>query len=280
MDRLTGYEQYKELMRDAKARGCNVGNCFFLPKDVRAKASRGSLSFCRLDEGLLLIEDAGPIYRLYYQLSVAAIDGGREKRDGARPCSEFEKPVVIELVVNGGDASWRAPHEKVVRWLGFELGRRSGHMAMHSADAGSATEEGQAAGVAPASESDCRLLHQALWEVFDPRFAFLPTYEDYARAIEEGRVLLAKGPDGIAGALDYSYKGVVFTLDHLWVRGDQRGRGIARSLLGAYHRSCATTARSFNLWVDLSNTPAVSLYEKAGYAFLEKRAYEYVRNPR
>ena len=82
MNSLT-YENWKQSVAEAKSRGWKLTNCYFLPKALQLKIDAGVLSLRWIENGLILLEDAGSFYRCYYYLSPDDRPGRLElDRDG------------------------------------------------------------------------------------------------------------------------------------------------------------------------------------------------------
>ena len=62
MDKISSFEQYKQILSEAQSRRWRFSNCYFLPAVAREKIGAGVLSVLRLDGGLVVLEDAGDLF--------------------------------------------------------------------------------------------------------------------------------------------------------------------------------------------------------------------------
>jgi ribosomal protein S18 acetylase RimI-like enzyme len=128
------------------------------------------------------------------------------------------------------------------------------------------------------SEADWRQLRRVrLQALADSPAAFGTTLEeaeafpeqrwrDRARGSDVARQFLAwmgEEPVGLAGAIiEPGYAEVV----SVWVRPDQRGRGVARGLMdAAIGFAVSAGAGEIRLWVTDGNSPARGLYQRLGF---------------
>lgn len=76
----------------------------------------------------------------------------------------------------------------------------------------------------------------------------------------------ARGPGLIAIADGYAHEDATVDVGGMWVRPEQRGRGIGRRLLEAVSEWAASRGAShLDLTVVTTNGPALTLYERAGF---------------
>ena len=268
MEKIRSEQEYRSAVSLAKARGYRLSNCFFLPADIRKKTAEGTLSFQSLDDGLLLLDQAGTFYRCYYFLPESFVP---------RPL-KLDRDAVIEFPFSGAMNELQLAQVRMISGMGFHLGRESGMMSV-SPEAVVFFSEGQPedprAGLA--EEGDIPQILDLLNRCFDPLYAFLPDEEELQAAVRNGQVLVVREkPRRIAAALYSGRERNTAVIRQIAVEPLRRGNGLAGCLLDGYHRMYRKEVSLFRHWVDLRNSPAVSMYRKAGYAFTLRKANEYV----
>lgn len=111
-----------------------------------------------------------------------------------------------------------------------------------------------------ARPDEAGLIHQLIWNNFDPRAEHLPSLEEVA----QGTILIAESEGSIAALLFYSGAKITTTLRYWLVMPEFRGHGFGRAVLERYFAECST-CRRFLLWVECGNSRAIAQYERAGY---------------
>ncbi len=97
--------------------------------------------------------------------------------------------------------------------------------------------------------------------------------------IQENAILIARDiNDCCLGALHFKKRGGVTWLNHLAVTEQARGRGVGRGLVEAYIEQGHVDGNSrYQLWVQRQNTPAVNLYQKKGFTYLNKSSLSMIK---
>ena len=268
MDKLFSYEAWKQAQSDARAKGLKLSNCFLLPADLRRKIDAGLLSMLWTENGLFLLEDCGSFYRCYYYLSPTERPGSLR----------VDRETVIEFPFTGEPNSNQLLQIEKLHELGFVKDRESGMMSC-TPDKLIRHPLPDALQICSASEGEIAEILNLLDRTFDARFAFLPTKEELLSAVAEDRVLVAMRDGRIVAALHAGFEKTVAAIRHVAVVEDCRGCGLGKSIVEAYHRRFAERATAFQHWVDLHNTPALSMYQSFGYAFSLRKANEYILTP-
>lgn len=264
MDKVSSFEQYKRILAEARDRRWRFSNCYFLPAAAREKIGAGVLSVLRLDDGLLMLEDAGDFYRFHYFLP--------EEGDPVPPA--LDKPAVAEFPFAGTLREKQRREIGKLAAMGFRLGRESGQMEAAPEElANPPAPEGIAA---VAGQGDAAGVAELLRDSFNPLYAFLPTDGELGDAVREGRVFVVRERGRVAGALVSSFEKEIASIRQVAVAPGGRGRGLGRALTAAYHGHYRGRARRFRHWVDLANAPAVAMYRAFRYDFTVRRANEYV----
>ena len=111
---------------------------------------------------------------------------------------------------------------------------------------------------------------------FDPLYAFLPAEAELCKLIDKGCVWVVREDTAVAAALVCEFDKGVASIRQVAVEASRRGNGLGAALIRAYHDRYRNEARRFQHWVDLHNEPAVRMYQKYGYTFTVRKAYEYL----
>ena len=222
MTRLESYEQYKQAVTGAKARGLRSSNCFFLPAAVKEKIEAGTLHLLETDRALFLLEDGGGFYRCYFYLPEGEVP---------EPLS-LDRQAVIEFPFSGEPNERQLAQIGQIRALGFRLGRESGLM---TAAADRITDRPVRNGLSPeeALPADRDRVAALLRECFDPRYAFLPGTEELEADILAGRVQVLRQDGQAAAVLVSGCEKQTAVLRLLAVDPARRRMGLGAALVNA-----------------------------------------------
>ncbi len=81
-----------------------------------------------------------------------------------------------------------------------------------------------------------------------------------------------------SGMLQAEFKNNTFWLGHIVVHKDFRGKGLANHLVEFYlQEGIKNKANQFQLWVIKDNEPAVNLYKKKGFVYLNKSSHSMLK---
>ena len=267
MDRVGSFEQYRDAVAGARAKGYALSNCFFLPAAAQRKILEGTLFFHALDEGLLLLDDRGGFYRCYYYLPP----------EGGPRGVTLDKPAVIELPFNGALNEGQRLQVRKIEGMGFRLGRESGMMTAAPAQLADARPLASAASACqPACRADAAQILALLNRCFNPLYAFLPSESELCASMDAGRVWAARRGETVDAVLISDYQKQTASILQVAVEASRRGKGLGKALVQTYHDRYRGEAARFQHWVDLHNEPAVRLYRELGYAFSIRKANEYI----
>lgn len=97
--------------------------------------------------------------------------------------------------------------------------------------------------------------------------------------MQEKAILMAKNIDGeCLGALHFEKKAGVLWLNHVAVLKESRGAGVGLGLLEAYIEQGHVDDNSrYQLWVQRANTPAIKLYQKKGFTYINKSTLSMIK---
>ena len=103
---------------------------------------------------------------------------------------------------------------------------------------------------------------------------------NYQALLEHGDVIVAKDIKGkFLGALHQTMENRVAWASHLVVIKETRGKGVVKAVLHNLIESNHTDDRSrYMLWVQQQNEPAVKMYQKTGFKYLNKSTLSMIRH--
>ena len=116
-----------------------------------------------------------------------------------------------------------------------------------------------------ASAGDARDVAALLDRLLDRFAEQVPDVDELERAAGEGRLLLVREADAVAGMLMYDLKGQSAQLRFWHVDEHLHGRGVGRRLMEAFLARCAG-ARRLVLWVIGDNARSIAIYRRYGFA--------------
>lgn len=98
--------------------------------------------------------------------------------------------------------------------------------------------------------------------------------------LENGDVIIAEDINGtFLGALHQTLENRVAWVAHLAVVQEARGKGVGKALLDHFIKSNHANDRSrYMLWVQKQNTPAVKMYQKTGFKYMNKSTLSMIRH--
>ena len=258
------FEQYSQLVERYNHKG-RITNDYFQNEAADLIIHNRLFAVCGQDNALLMVQKDG-FFRLYYYIN---------NIDELLPLPESE--LVTEILFRGENAP-----EAEVQWLermGFQKNLvRDQYFAKYASLTPSMPISGLMIDVATTEED-------ALWAIklFNASFDkwsgdYIP--ENMARLLmQENAILMAKDHEGNRlGALQLeTIKGVTW-LNHVAVVDEARGKGVGLGLVEAYieHGHVDDNSR-YMLWVQRQNEPAVGLYQKKGFTYMNKSTLSMIK---
>ena len=127
---------------------------------------------------------------------------------------------------------------------------------------------------------------QGAFELFNQSFdKFSGDYtspEYYEALLVSNSVLMAwkkeEGEAQFLGALHQTVQNNVAWISHLAVKESARGHHVGQALVDAFVEYNMTTEKSrYMLWVQRKNEPAVKMYEKKGFRYMEKSSLSMIK---
>ncbi|MGI6176312.1 MAG: GNAT family N-acetyltransferase [Christensenellales bacterium] len=273
MEQINHIEGCDRLITSAKQNGFMHTNCVLLPDEINRYIARGRLFFHRSENGLCLFCDEGS-YRILYiftapeaELDIPVHDKPLVARIVHREHAQPD-PVITSALIKAGFSLQRQTRQltlRITEELIHELRQRA-HAAEFEVQ------------VCPAADAD---------EFMRIRNEFLPYYhfsdlsaDELAQRLSDHCHLIVRNQNhDICAIFQSSFSGAAVTPEGLAVKTAYRRRGLGALLMQALlENAFAHHIKRCQMWVDAQNTPAVRLYEKLGFQFPNRCAFEYLLN--
>ncbi len=270
MEALTNIKRLEEFL-DAHPTADRFTNSYMLPDEMIEHIRKGSLFYLEQDNGLVLLLKKEGFYRIYYYL--------RDLNTEIKLHSD--QALVQELIYRGPD---HFPESEVNFWIknGFQKYLQRDNYCLN------ANCLNQDALRSSLVELEIRSLYEM--KEIDRADHLIRTYLDrYTGDILTKRELKIFGEQddligiflkgNLAGVLQAEFKNNVYWLGHMVVDQAHRGLNLSTHLLKAYlARGLELNCRQFQLWVIYDNSPALGLYHKYGFKFLNKSTISLLKN--
>ena len=245
MKKIESYAELSPLLANQLCRGVRT-NAFASREEYEKEIAAGRLFAEEYEGGLLLLRERESHFRLNFYLKELKL-----------PALCTEKPLVTEIAAREKDLPlWEAA--EFLEGQGFSLDFRRRRLRR---EAGLA-EEGTCP-VCRASAPDAEQITALFAACFDENTGCLPTKDELAELIKEGKLLCVKD-GGVAGLLHFEKGRASAEIRHLAVLPAYRKKGFAQALFSAF--AAETKGLRSTVWVRRGNTPAEKFYEKNGYA--------------
>ena len=106
---------------------------------------------------------------------------------------------------------------------------------------------------------------------------FIPT-ESYGTLFKECQILVAKENGAFLGAIHQEKEGATNIIGHVAVVDSARGKGVGKALVRAFiERNHESDKTRYQLWVQRQNEPAVNMYKKLGFKFINKSTVSLIK---
>jgi|LFRM01.1.fsa_nt_gb ribosomal protein S18 acetylase RimI-like enzyme len=255
MEKITDLDQLNKLLAPCMKRGVLTNN-YLMYKDYKQYIEQGVLYYIKGRSGMLLFRDDGNHWRLLYYLSGFEDDF---------PLPE-DKPSVMEVLFQAGGKE----HEPVLAYWqskGFKPYLPRKRMLVPAVEFKAASFP--AGTVVFAQKKHAPAISALLSASFDRYLGCIPSQEEIIAGIERKEFICAvDARDRIMGVLEIRRRRNLYTIRHLVVEREFRGRGLARKMLAFLETIVEKDAKiKIELWVQSNNPAARRLYEKAGFSY-------------
>lgn len=214
-------------------------------------------------ESLVLLVRRDSFYRLYYQTNLLE----------DIQTIELNQAVVQELIYRGPKFY---PQEEVEAWskLGFEvyMGRDNYFLNSKGLFSSDLENSEDLSGIKPIKdEADLLKVDEMIRTYLDLYTGDILTMEELRGFSVSSNLLGIYVENKLAGVVQGEFKNKVYWLGHMVVDVAYRGQRLSTKLLKAYLlRGLSLNCRQFKLWVLQDNKPALGLYKKHGFKYLNK----------
>lgn len=262
--KIDTFEQYSQLVERYNRKG-RITNDYLQNEAADLIIHDRLFAVCGQDNALMLVQKDG-FFRLYYYIN--NIDEMMQSPDGE---------LVTEILFRGENAP-----EAEVQWLERMGFRKNLVRDQYFAKYASMTLPVLISGVKIETTTT---LEDALWAIKLFNASFDKWSGDYIPEtmaellIQENAILMAKDFEGNRlGALQLeTIKGVTW-LNHVAVVYEARGEGVGLGLVEAYiERGHVDDNSRYMLWVQRQNMPAVRLYKKKGFTYMNKSTLSMIK---
>lgn len=262
--KIDHYEQYIQLVERYNRKG-RLTNDYLQNEAAELIIHDRLFAVCGLDNAMLLVQKDG-FFRIYYYIN-------NLEEILVLPEGEF----VTEILFRGENAP-----EAEVQWLEKIGFRKNLIRDQYFAKYASLTPPKLMSGLKIETATN---LEDVLWAINLFNDSFDKWSGDYipetmaGLLIQEQAVLIAKDFLGNRlGALQLeTIKGVTW-LNHVAVVEEVRGKGAGLALLETYiERGHEDDNSRYMLWVQRQNTPAITMYQKKGFTYMNKSTLSMIR---
>lgn len=263
--KIETFEQYSQLVEHYSRKGRITND--YLQNEVPNLIIHNSLyTICGKDNAMLLVQKAG-FQRLYYYIN-----------NLEEPIEMPQNEYVTEILFRGENAP-----EAEVRWLeglGFKKNLiRDQYYGKYASLTQPVLMSGLKTEVAT-KEADVIWAINLFNSTFDKWSGNFIPQEAAQMLIQEQALLIARDLNGARlGALHLELKAGAMWLNHVAVVKEARGMGVGLGLVEHYIEQGHINGDNsrYMLWVQRQNIPAVNLYEKKGFAPMNKSTLSMIK---
>ena len=261
---LINNNQELEDLLEASSASFKWSNNYMLLDELQVYRQSGKLFLLQKSkDSLVLLVQRDSFYRLYYQTNlledIKAI--------------ELKQAVVQELIYRGPKLY---PQEEVEAWSkrGFEvhMGRDNYFLNSKGLLSSDLEDSEDFSGIKPIEDEGDLLKSDEMIRTYLDRYTGdILSMEELREFSANGDILGIYVENKLAGVVQGEYKNKVYWLGHMVVDKDYRGQRLSTKLLKAYLlKGLSLNCRQFQLWVLQDNEPALRLYKKYGFKYLNK----------
>lgn len=263
MMKVESFDQYSHLIKEFQRQyGKSDTNCFFMAKEIDEYIGKEKLSYAESNGGLYFFVDEEEYTRLYFFLEKHSLP------EKIKP----EKTCILDFVYRNG----RKPsdlEDLLAKWrtVGYKDYHLYQRMTLRKTD----LYDNFSNSTLPEKKftfqnGDLNLADDILelWKTgLDERSTPLPDKRELINKIENREVFCITSITGeLCAAIQFLFNGATCLLQHLAVSEAFKRKGLGESLfMYAIDTAFEKGVKVCNLWVDVENTPAISLYRKCGY---------------
>ena len=263
MQLINSHQQLEDLLEEFSA-SFKWSNNYMLLEELKVYLQAEKLFLLQKSkQSLVLLVKRDSFYRLYYQTNLL------------EDIQSFavDQAVVQELIYRGPKFY---PQEEVEAWgqQGFEvhMGRDNYFLNSKGLVSSDLAYSDDLSGIKPIeNEADLQKADVMIRTYLDLYTGDILTREELSAFSATGDLLGIYIENVLAGLVQGEYKNKVYWLGHMVVDKAYRGQRLSTKLLKAYLlKGLSLNCRQFQLWVLQDNEPAIGLYKKYGFKYLNK----------
>lgn len=212
-------------------------------------------------------------FRLYYFLN----------EEGKSYSVPISLPIVLEILFRGNR---KYPEQQVSFWesSSFKKHLRRDCYFLKASDALDLVEQDMSVPgftvKKATSVQECHYAKRLIDAHLDTYTGDILSMGEIEHFASSGNIYIAYQNDSPCGILQSNLKNKVFWLDHIVVDESYRGMGISKVLIDYYlQQGIIKECSKFQLWVISDNLPAVNLYKKYQFRYLNKSTISMLKLP-
>ena len=263
--KIEGYQRYLEIVKEYGGKGCMTND--YLQREASDLIAQESLYECCGEKNAFLLMKKDGFWRIYYYLN-----------DLEEELIQDGETLVTEILFRGNAGE---PVEQVsyLERCGFKRFLvRDQYYAKYSSLVPPVPSKGISIEMAQSLE-DIVWAINLFNTVFDKWSGdFIPL--EMAQSLTDNKaILIAKDADGRRlGSLHTEKQAGVTWIRHIAVAEGEKGQGVGRGLLDACVEQGHLDENSrYQLWVQRQNIPAVCMYQKKGFTYLNKSSLSLIK---
>ena len=262
MTTVTSLEQFSAAVSGfRKSHGKPLTNCFLMPGEIAALAEKGQICLEADGGWLFIVVDNGEYSSLYYYT---------EKDASLAPAEKFArsygKPVYIDIALRGRTGDRETPQRLCETGIAVKY-KSYVRMQLPMSGADIKITELCCEYTAVSDGFDPKQI-TALWKIaLDEKSTPLPGEEELEALAKKGELIcVVDGNADVCAVSMLSVNGKQAMIEHVAVSPAHRRKGLAAALISENLRTAENLGiGTVRLWVDVENTPAISLYNRFGF---------------
>lgn len=253
LDKIIEYNSFKNTLT----------NNYMLSHNFRHHIDRKEIFYWNENSNLYLFVKKQGFYRLYYLINNVEV-----KNDFS------EINIVLEIIYRGKN---KIPLEHIKYWKknGFTSHLTRDCYFLNAASISPIHNKVEGVTIeSPRNKDDILFIKQLIDENLDLYTGDILSIQEIENFVSRGLVFCAYINDLICGMLQADLRNNIYWLGHIVVHKDYRGMGLANLLVDNYlDEGLKLQVRQFQLWVIDRNIPAVNLYKKKSFTYLNKSTH-------
>jgi ribosomal protein S18 acetylase RimI-like enzyme len=272
MNQIDSLSQLDELFKQFFRKETTTNN-YILAQEYEQYIEEERLWFASEGDNAFFFLKKDGFFRIYYFLN-------DESTLFSVPIS---LPVVLEILFRGDK---RYPEQEVDFWQNstFKKHLRRDCYFLKASDAIERVEQDiSVPGFTikkATSTTECIYAKRLIDAHLDAYTGDILSMEEIERFASSGNIYIAYQNESPCGVLQSKLKNKVFWLDHIVVDESYRGLGVSKVLIDYYlQEGIIKECSKFQLWVISNNLPAVNLYKKYKFQYLNKSTISMLKLP-